>query len=374
MALPAEPRLLSLAIRADDVFSLRLTERPMPTGSRDAGVLLDWLLDSMGLVRRSGGDESGALHRIMREAFLPEPLRGWDSKQLGDQTGLSNTGIHHHMTKLRECGLVATQVDGKWHRHILRGGSMTSAVTLVESQATAILGLRLSELAQMVETSETRMDIGAEDDGVPFSIRISEQGPLDEGDRTSALARDLGIAGDSQQPRDDLPRDLMVELCTSHQPITLLALSERLTESRGRVSTAVERMRSAGLIERAPMIDRIAQDIFSGLLRQFDARGEDWLMSRGGLGRLEGSVSGALVAGTSKGNLNIDRVREILSPVPLSDQRVLLNTLGGRMPYGFRMSGSDGAAVSARVMRKAEQTLRRIRTVASRLDEALHSP
>ena len=374
MALPAEPRLLSLAIRADDVFSLRLTERPMPTGSRDAGVLLDWLLDSMGLVRRSGGDESGALHRIMREAFLPEPLRGWDSKQLGDQTGLSNTGIHHHMTKLRECGLVATQVDGKWHRHILRGGSMTSAVTLVESQATAILGLRLSELVQMVETSETRMDIGAEDDGVPFSIRISEQGPLDEGDRTSALARDLGIAGDSQQPRDDLPRDLMVELCTSHQPITLLALSERLTESRGRVSTAVERMRSAGLIERAPMIDRIAQDIFSGLLRQFDARGEDWLMSKGGLGRLEGSVSGALVAGTSKGNLNIDRVREILSPVPLSDQRVLLNTLGGRMPYGFRMSGSDGAAISARVMRKAEQTLRRIRTVASRLDEALHSP
>ena len=30
----------------------------MPTGSKDTGVLLDWLLDSMGLVRRSGGDES----------------------------------------------------------------------------------------------------------------------------------------------------------------------------------------------------------------------------------------------------------------------------------------------------------------------------
>lgn len=251
---------------------------------------------------------------------------------------------------------------------------MTSAVTLVESQATAILGLRLSELAQMVETSETRMTIEAEDDGVPFSIRIAEQGPLEGEDRTSALARDLGIAGDSQKPSSELPRDLMVELCAGHQPITLLALSERLTESRGRVSTAVERMRSAGLIERAPMIDRIAQDIFSGLLRQFDARGEDWLMSRGGLGRLEGPVSAALVTGASKGSLNIDRVREILSPVPISDQRVLLNTLGGRMPYGFRMSGSDGAAVSARVMRKAEQTLRRIRTVASRLDEALHSP
>ena len=85
----------------------------MPTGSRDTGVLLDWLLDSMGLVRRSGGDETGALHRIMRDAFLPEPLRGWDSKELGDQTGLSNTGIHHQITKLRECGLVTAQVDGK---------------------------------------------------------------------------------------------------------------------------------------------------------------------------------------------------------------------------------------------------------------------
>ena len=88
---------MSLGIRADPVFSLRLVELPMPTGSRDTGVLLDWLLDSMGLVRRSGGDESGALHRIMREAFLTEPLRGWDSKELGDQTGLSNTGIHHQM-------------------------------------------------------------------------------------------------------------------------------------------------------------------------------------------------------------------------------------------------------------------------------------
>ena len=102
---------MSLGIHADSVFSLRIVELPMPTGSRDTGVLLDWLLDSMGLVKRSGGDESGALHRIMREALLPSPLKGWDSKELGDQTGLSNTGIHHQMVKLRESGLVAATVD-----------------------------------------------------------------------------------------------------------------------------------------------------------------------------------------------------------------------------------------------------------------------
>ncbi len=363
---------MSLGMRDADVFSLRLIERPMPTGSREPAVLLDWLLDSMGLVRRSGGDESGALHRIMREALLPEPLRGWDSKGLGDQTGLSNTGIHHQMVKLRECGLVTAQVEGKWHRHVLRGGSMAAATSLVESQAIAVLGLRLSEVSRMVEPSETRMAVESQVEDDPFSIRIAEPGPIGEGgDAVTALVRDLGLAGDTQREGDNLARDLLATLCSSHHPITLLALSERLSESRGRVSTAVDRMRSAGLVERAPMVDRIPQDVFAGLVRQFDARGEGWLMSRGGLGRLEEKVSKALVEGASAGSLDIDGVRAILEPVPLEDQRILLNTLGGRMPYGFRIAGADGDSVSTRVMRKADRALRRVRTVAQRLDEAL---
>jgi len=362
---------LSLGIRADAVFSLRLTERPMPTGSRDTGVLLDWILDSMGLVRRSGGDETSALHRIMREALLPYPLRGWDSKQIGDQTGLSNTGIHHQMTKLRECGLVTTQVDGKWHRYILRGGSMTAAASLVESQAIAILRLRLSELSEMVEPSDTRMAIEAEGGNEPFSISIAEPGPIEGEAGNYALVRDLGLAGEGQRAGAGLAHAILMELCSSHHPITLLALSERLSDSRGKVSTAVDRMRSAGLVERAQMVDRIPLDVFAGLVRQFDARGEDWLMSRGGLGRLEDSVSKGLVEGARNGSLDIDGVAGILAPVPIEDQRVLLNTLGGRLPFGFRIAGADGESLSTRVMRVAERTLRRIRTVASRLDDSL---
>jgi hypothetical protein len=242
---------------------------------------------------------------------------------------------------------------------------------LVESNAIAVLGLRLSELAQMIESSETRMAIAAEEDEEPFTIRIAEPGPTEGNDRDSALVRDLGLAGESQRGGDNLARDLMAELCSSHHPITLLALSERMSESRGRVSTVVDRMRAAGLVERAPMVDRISQDVFAGLVRQFDARGEGWLMSRGGLGRLDASVSKALVEGASKGSLDIEGVSGILGAVPLEDQRVLLNTLGGRMPYGFRMAGSDGASVSTKVMRMAERTLRRLRTVAQRLDEAI---
>jgi DNA-binding transcriptional ArsR family regulator len=362
---------LSLGIRADPVFSLRIVELPMPTGSKDTGVLLDWLLDSMGLVRRSGGDESGALHRIVREAFLTEPLRGWNSKELGDQTGLSNTGIHHQMVKLRECGLVASQIDGKWHRYVLRGGSMAAAISLVESQAVAVLGLRASELAGMVETSETRMAIEAEEDETPFSISIAEPGPVESEGRTSALVSDLGLAGGNQRSGSDLARDILAQFCSSHQPITLLALSERLSESRGRVSTIVDRMRAAAIVERAPMVDRIPQDAFAGISRQFDARGEEWLMTRGGLGRLEEQVSKTLIEGARNGSLDIDGVREALAPVPLEDQRILLNTLGGRLAYGYRIAGADGDSVSKSVMRRAERTLRRLRTVAQRLDESL---
>ena len=367
---------MSLGIRAGAVFSLRLVERTMPTGSKDPDVLLEWLLDSMGLVRRrsdqAGDDQTGALHRIMRNALLADPLRGWDSKELGDETGLSNTGIHHQMVKLRECGLVSTQVEGKWHRHILRGGSMTAATGLVQAQATAVLRLRMAELGQMVAQSDTRMQTDAEEEGPPFSIRVAEAGPRREGvDQASALVSDLGLAGDSHREGDSLARDLLAELSSSHHPITLLALSERLSESRGRVNTAGERMRSAGIAERAPMVDRIPQDVFAGLVRQYDARGDEWLMTRGGLGRLDEPVSKALVSGVKKGSLDIDKVRDILSPVPVDDQRVLLNTLGGRMPYGIRVSGADGDAVSSGVMRQADRALRRIRTVAQRLDEAL---
>lgn len=96
-------------------------------------------------------------------------------------------------------------------------------------------------------------------------------------------------------------------------------------------------------------------------------------MTRGGLGRLDESVSKSLISGIRKKSLNIEKVQDILAPVPLDTQRVLLNTLGGRMPYGIRISGKDGAAVKERVMRQADRTLRRLRTVAQRLDESLAS-
>ena len=368
---------LESRICAPCVFALRLIEYPMPTGSRDADVLLTWILDSMGLIGRksyqwSGDEQQGALHRIVRGALLVDPLRGWDTRDLGDASGLSHTGTHHQMTKLRSCGLVSTEVDGKWHVHVLRGGSMSAAVGLVSVQARATLELRVSELAGLVQPSDTRMGVQAEEEEVSFAISIAEPGARREGhDAIDALVADLGLNGERSRDDDRLVRDLLCELASSERPMTILALAERFSESRSRAQRAVERMRSAALVERVPMVDRISQDVYAGLMRQHSGRGEEWLMSRGGLGRLDESVSKALLAGAKKGSLNIEKVQAILAPVPIEGQRILLNTLGGRMPFGIRLAGANGAQVAERVMRQADRTLRRLRTVAQRLDEAL---
>ena len=71
--------LLSHVIFEYTVIRLDLLEKSMPTGSKNSDVLLGWILDSLGLVKRkieSWGEEEefGALHRIMSEALLLEPF------------------------------------------------------------------------------------------------------------------------------------------------------------------------------------------------------------------------------------------------------------------------------------------------------------
>ena len=94
-------------------------------------------------------------------------------------------------------------------------------------------------------------------------------------------------------------------------------------------------------------------------------------MGRGGLGRLDEDVSSALIKGVQKEKLSIEKVEEILATVSIDTQRLLLNTLGGRMPYGYRIAGRNGEDIAERVMTNIDRTLRRLRTVAQRLDDSL---
>ena len=185
------------------------------------------------------------------------------------------------------------------------------------------------------------------------------------------MLADFGITGDRVKKGDTVTRRVFDELATSERPLTLQTLTDRTGETRSRSQRVVERLRQAGIVDRVAMRDRIAMDVYTGLLRQYTARGEEWLMGRGGLGRLEEDISSALIEGVRKDKLSIEKVEEILSDVSIDSQRLLLNTLGGRMPYGYRIAGRNGEDVAERVMTNIDRTLRRLKTVAQRLDNSL---
>ena len=359
------------------MFRLRLVELPMPTGSKDTQVLLEWLIDSLSLVRRKSeswniNDEPSALHRMFTGSLLIDPLRGWNTKELGDSCGLSQTAMHNQMLRLRESGLVSSELKGRWHIHVLRGGSMTTAVELLGVQARKILEIRLAELSNLIVHSDERMLTGAEDEERKFKIKIAEPSATIEGkDRIDSLVEDLGLNGERGKSDDDLAKKITIELSQSHRAITLLVLAERLDETRSRVQRVLERLLEMSIIERVAMPDRIAQDVYLGLMRQFDARGQEWLVTRGGLGRLEPRITKKIISGIKKKELSIDEIQKILEDVEIENQKLLLNTLGGRMPYGFRIAGKDGDEVRERVLNRLDRTIRRLITVAKRIDDSL---
>lgn len=369
--------LLSHVIFEYTMIRLDLVEKSMPTGSKNSDVLLGWILDSLGLVRRkieSWGDEEefGALHRIMSEALLLEPLKGWDIKTLGDVCGLSQTGMHHQILKLKESGLISSENYGRWHIYVLRGGTITSAVNLMAVQAKEIIELRLLELSNHIKYSEKRMEIPSESTDKNFKIRISEPSAIKiEEDRLHVLLDDLGLNGDRAKIKDDLAKRVFKELAESSNPITILSLSDKFSESRSRIRRIIDRFRNSNIIERVPMLDRIAQDVYIGMTRQYEARGEEWLFARGGLGRINEEIAIELVDGIKNKILDSDKVQQIILPLSIEKQKILLNTLGGRMPYGYRIKGRDGEEMKENVMRSVDRTLLRLKTVAERLEKSI---
>ena len=359
------------------MFRLRLVELPMPTGSKDTQVLLEWLIDSLSLVRRKSelwnvNDEPSALQRMFTGSLLVDPLKGWNTKELGDSCGLSQTAMHNQMIRLRESGLVSSELKGRWHIHVLRGGSMTTAVELLGVQARKILDIRLNELSEIIIDSDERMHTKAENEERQFRINIAEPSPTPVGkDRIDSLIEDLGLNGERGKSDDELAKKITIELCKSHRAITQLVLAERMGETRSRIQRVLERLLEMNIVERVAMPDRIAQDVFLGLMRQYDARGEEWLNTRGGLGRLDGKISEKIISEIKIKNLTIEKTQEILNDVEIEKQKLLLNTLGGRMPYGFRIAGKNGEEVREKVLNRLDRTIRRLITVANRIDESL---
>lgn len=359
------------------MFVLRLQEHPVPVGSEDPDILLAWILDSMGLVRRrnyaDGVDETrGSIHALMRYQLLRDPLRGWDSQEMIDASGISSTALHHQLVKLRSCGLLATVTEGRWKRHIIRNGSLSAAIELIAVQAQLILKQRLTILEDVISPSETRMKIdslqrGGED--IPFRIVISEQGPVENQDAMYSLLRDLGFSGDRGKEGDNLAVQLFTLLGAAEMPLTADSLMDETDESRTRVLGILDRFRAALLVERVLLEDRIPHNLFIGLTHQWAQRGERWIRGRGGLGRIDEIIADEIINDLKQEKLTTERVEKHLNNLNLETKCLLVNTLGGRVPYGYRLTGINSEAVISRLISRVDRILERLRMIANKFEQ-----
>ena len=362
------------------MLSIRLEEMAAPAGTRDADQLVTWLLDTLGLVRRRSDDWTGEgvhspLHRLMREYLLAEPSQGWDSSALADELGMSATALHHQVSKLHDCGLVAGVNRDGWRIHHLRNGSLSNAVALMETETRMVLSQRLGALDDWMEESDARMAIPSEkSEEVSFRIVVCGRAPLTDGqDEMDAWMNDLGLYGDRvRRPKDGgkpLARLMFEHMLTSNSPLSLDEALDKWGSTRPRLTRTLDRFRAAGLAERVPRLDRLPVTLWSAIQSQHGRRGSEWLVKKGGLGRMDAKVQKAVLSAIDKGNFTVEACEKVFAKVPAADQMVLLNLLGGRLPVGWRLAGAKSTQVRERVLARVDRTFRRIKRVAEMIEK-----
>jgi hypothetical protein len=80
-------------------------------------------------------------------------------------------------------------------------------------------------------------------------------------------------------------------------------------------------------------------------------------------------VSKQVVKSLREGKFDSNRCAELFSKTSEDELRLALNLLGGRLPYGYRLSGSSGDDVARQVSLRFEVIFSRLKRVASALDE-----
>ena len=358
------------------MIRVRLVETALPAGSRDPHVLISWILDSLGLVRSRGDSKSaaerlGGINKILSQCFIADPKSGWTAAEISDVTGISSTGVHHQLVKLSDSGLLSSRSIGGKRTYMINGGSFSNAAEFIGINSVVIARQRLKILAGSVSNSSERMLVQGEQENVPFRIDIVGLTPKLIDDELLQLSIDLGFSGDRIRLGDNLHVDLLRVLAKSNKPLGITELMEETGGSRARVGRILDRMRSAGLLERAVVDSRLDVDIFGGLLRQYRTRGSDWLVGRGGLSRLPKEVRESLIDNLEKGSHTLEKTSDSIGCLSVDEKRVMLNMLGGRVPLGYRVKGSTGGDVIRSILIGLERVTSRITTICDRLDDVI---
>lgn len=361
------------------MLRITLVEQPAPAGMHDVDHLIAWILDSLGLVRRRNeADSSKAterpLHRLMRDHLLGQPETGYDTKTLAAELSISLTALHHHLGGLQSARIVASEAgDEGWKMHHLRCNSLPAALNLLHTEVCGILKLRLNLLSQLQSGRPEPIQAG-EQAPVPLKISVVEPHPLDDSeDVVDSLMNDLGLRG--QRPRasgaDDLPRMVFEALLQSDHPLSLDEGVSRWGATRPRLTRTFERFRQAGLAVRCLRTDRLSVILWDALSSQYARRGEDWLMGKGGLGRLDEKTAGKVVVSLRDGTFTTEVCDELFSEVSLDEKLVAINLLGGRLPYGYQLCGRGGEEITRNVVERVDSLFRRMVGVAERLEEMI---
>lgn len=94
------------------------------------------------------------------------------------------------------------------------------------------------------------------------------------------------------------------------------------------------------------------------------------MLKKGGFQRLLNTKQqSALLSKLKKGKLTVEDVESAVKAVEPSEQMLLLNLLGGRLPLGHRMAGETPGDVARRVSERLDRVLRRMRRVADLVEQ-----
>ncbi len=365
------------------MLNVKLEELPMPTTDRSVDRLIGWFVESFCFVRRKGdatADYGAAspIHRMLRDHFFANPNTSWDAQALSDELAMTPAALNHHLARLSQSGLLSYTNEGKgWRTYILRGGGLSQALELCFAQYRLILGQKMDRLDENWKREGVQLENEiAEDSPLPLNMSIIDyRSPQEGASMLTQWMADFGLLGDrpgNEILMDSVSEQLFLLLLQSGTPISLDDAHEQFGGQKARLGRILERFRACGLVERIPRTDRLASALWSAMVTQHQRRGEEWLLKKGGFMRLIPEKSHAsLLQPLSKGTLTIEVVQEMMQNIDASDQMLLLNLLGGRLPLGYRLIGTSIVDAKENVMTRLDRLLRRIRRVGAMIEEIM---
>lgn len=367
------------------MFSLRLTEIALPAQTNDADALIDWIIETLSLVRKRGDETSdkgraGPVHRMLKDYLLAYPQKGWDSQVLADELGLTSASLNHHLKRLVEAGIIGFSTEDKgWRKYYVRGGSLANALEFFVSNCSILAKQRLALLDVLWKRQPQPLPLELpEEEHALFSIGLCDMRPVSNesgADELSQWMGDFGLLGErpgKELMKGSISSSLFRCMLERNEPISLDEAHEMFGGQKARLGRIMERFRSSGMVERVARTDRLPVSLWSAMTNQFHKRGEDWLLKKGGFQRiLSNDQQNKLLNKLQKDSLSVSDVEAILGGTDASEQMLLLNLLGGRLPLGYRLAGTEPKDITKRVMLRLERLFSRFERVARNLDKLL---